>query len=106
MIERKKRKVEFMVAANVLIPIIGYDLGMISARKIDAVLDSELDEAKTMVMKAREENRYIALIGNPDKIKSVIRMENGDVYPSSFRVATLVRRIAQATDPVTNAMKE
>ena len=91
-------KLEMVTKPNAMITVVGRDMGSISASNVEAVLDYALPEAQEIIVKARSANKYRPFITDESKIKSLIIMTNGVVYPSSFRVVTLNERIKEATD--------
>lgn len=101
----KTVKIDVVNRPNSLITVIGRDMGAISADKVEAVVDNSISEAQLIVNKARSENNYRQLITDETKIKSLIIMTNGIVYPSSFRVVTLIERIREATTEINDIIK-
>ena len=55
--------------------------------------DSESDEADKILLSSIEDGVYHPLIKDKDKIKSLVILSNGQVYPSTFNVSTLSKRI-------------
>ncbi len=98
MANTKTLKVEVVRRPNSMITVVGRDMGSISATNVESVIDYALPEAQLVLNKARNENNYRQFIADENKIKSLIIMTNGVVYPSSFRVVTLNERIREATD--------
>lgn len=94
----KMVKVDIITNPNSMVTVVGRDMGAISAQSVQAVLDYALSETKTYVQEARVQGKFIPLIAEESKIKSVLIMNNGVVYPSSFRVVTLMERIRATTD--------
>lgn len=106
MTKEKNIKIEVVTRPNVLVNIVGRDMGAVSATKVESVIDFSLPEAKTLLLRARNENKYHPLIGDENKIKSLVLMDNGVVYPSSFRVVTLNDRIREATSELNNIIEK
>lgn len=93
----KQLKVEVVLKPNSMITVVGRDMGSISATNVESVIDYTLPEAEMIINEARSKNKYRQFIADESKIKSLIIMTNGIVYPSSFRVVTLNERIREAT---------
>lgn len=90
-------KVDVVNKPNALITVIGRDMGAVSASSVESVIDYTLPEARLLVEEAKNKNKFKPLITDDDKIKSIIVMVNGQIYPSTFRVVTLIDRIKNAT---------
>ena len=80
-----------------MITIVGRDLGTVSALDIEAILDFNAEENKLIMYNARERNQYFPLITDETKIKSLIIMKSGMIYPSTFRLVTISNRIKEVT---------
>lgn len=96
----KTVKYDVNLKANSLITVVGRDLGAISANKVESVMDYLCEEARYIIAEAKTRGKYISLISDEQKIKSIVLMDNGKVYPSTFRVVTLMERIKEATTTV------
>lgn len=79
-----------------MINLSGCALGAVKAAQIQSVLDSSTPEAANIEQMAREQGKYVPIIADRSTIRSLVRMNNGDVYPSSFLPRTLCRRISDA----------
>lgn len=93
----KMLKLETVVKPNAMITVVGRDLGAISAVDVEGIIDYTLPEAQVIIQKAKAGNKYYPFVADDSKIKSLIIMTNGTVYPSTFRVVTLMERIFEAT---------
>lgn len=82
---------------NDIITIVGKEMGLVSAEKVEGILNIKLDEAQTVIMNAIQNGYYYPLVTNKESIKSIVIMTNGHVYPSTFRAGTLVSRVKEAT---------
>lgn len=96
----KTYKIDVVTRPNAMITVIGRDMGAISATEVEAVIDYSVPEAKLIVSLAKTEKRYQQFIADDTKIKSLIIMTTGTVYPSSFRMVTLNERIKEATTEI------
>lgn len=102
----KQLKVEVVLKPNSMITVVGRDMGSISATNVESVIDYTLPEAKLILNEARSKNKYRHFIADESKIKSLIIMTNGIVYPSSFRVVTLNERIREATSQLNDIINK
>lgn len=78
------------------ITVTGCDKCIIPVDSIESILqldDSESDEADKILLSSIESGVYHPLIKDKDKIKSLVILSNGQVYPSTFNVSTLSKRI-------------
>ncbi len=91
-------KIDAFIQPNTLITIAGRDMGAVAANEIQAVLDFSSKEAQELMYVYRQQGRYVPLIADESKIKSLVIMKGLTVYPSTFRVQTLISRIQEATD--------
>lgn len=94
---RATKKIYILSNPNTLITIVGRDMGQIAANNVEAIFDFATKEGKDLYTKANEEGRYIRFISDLSKIKCLVLMVNGKVYPSTFTVPTLHNRIKEAT---------
>lgn len=85
---------------NNIVTLVGGDLGAVSVDKIESLIDFSTKEAKEIVKKAQEEQRYINYVMDDKKIKTIVVLTNGNVYPCSFNLNTMVKRIEQASSIV------
>lgn len=92
-------KKEMILRPNAMVTVIGRDMGAIAANEVESVIDYALPEAKTILRLAREQGKFVPLIVDDAKIKSLLVMTQGAIYPSTFRVTTLMERIKSATTP-------
>ena len=95
---KKELKIGITSNPNSMVTIIGRDMGAISASQVEAVIDFATDEAKYILQNARAQQNYIPFLADETKIKSLVLMTNGKVYPSTFRTVTLMERVKGATD--------
>lgn len=94
---RATKKIYILSNPNNLITIVGRDMGQIAANNVEAIFDFASKEGKDLYAKAIEEGRYVRFISDQSKIKCLVLMINGKVYPSTFTVPTLHNRIKEAT---------
>lgn len=83
---------------NAIITVIGRDLGAISAQKVEGLLDYNTEEGRWLLNKARESNNFVNLLADESKIKTLVLMDSGKIYPSTFNLSTLAKRIYEATN--------
>lgn len=102
----KELKIDILCKPNSMITVVGQDMGAIAANNVEALIDYTVPEARDIILKARNEGKYCQLIADDSKIKTLIIMTNGIVYPSSFRVVTLADRIRKATSQLDEMMEK
>lgn len=102
----KQIKIDVVTRPNCMITVVGRDMGAISATNVESLIDYALPEAQLIISNARNEGKYRQFITDESKIKSLIIMTNGIVYPSSFRVVTLNERIKEATSELDNSIEK
>lgn len=78
---------------NDVITIVGRDAGAVATSMVEAILDIKAPETELVLETAMRENRYCPLVADKSKIKSLVLLSNGKVYPSTFRVPTLSKRL-------------
>lgn len=83
---------------NSPINIVGRDLGAISANKVESLIDFTTPEAQSLFETAKKNNMYINFISDETKIKTLVLMDSGTLYPSTFNLGTLAKRIYEATN--------
>ncbi len=81
--------------SNEMITIVGPKMGAVSANMVESILSIKLEEAQIVLKEALEDGRYCPLIGDKSKIKSLVILSNGQVYPSNFRYDTLKGRFSE-----------
>lgn len=101
----KRLNISVVSKPNAQITIIGKDRGAIAATEVESILDYTLEEARDIVTIAKNAGNYIPFMNNDDKIKSIIIMNSGKVYPSSFSVVTLKQRVLEATEEYKKEIK-
>lgn len=79
--------------SNEMITIVGPKMSAVNADMVESILSIKLEEAQIVLRDAMSEGRYCPLIGDQTKIKSLVILSNGQVYPSNFRYDTLKGRI-------------
>ena len=79
---------------NDVITIVGRDAGAVAVSMVEAILDIKAPETSIVLENALNENRYCPLVADKSKIKSLVVLSNGKVYPSTFRVPTLSKRMS------------
>mgnify|MGYP000367553504 CR=1 FL=1 len=94
---RATKKIYIFSNPNNLVTIVGRDMGQIAANNVEAIFDFSSKEGKELFASAIQENRYVRFIADQSKIKCLVLMNNGKVYPSTFTVPTLHNRIKEAT---------
>ena len=76
------------------VTIIGKSQVKLVVSRIVAVIDADHNEAEALLSKSISNGHYMPLLGDKSKIRSYILTENGDLYPSTFRVKTICDRMA------------
>ncbi|MEY8379437.1 extracellular matrix/biofilm biosynthesis regulator RemA family protein [Ileibacterium valens] len=87
---------EVISATGCYVNIGGQSGVLICAHDVQAILDYSCPEAQGIIVEARNSNRYIPVITDSSRIKSVIVTTNLNVYPSSFRMETVAARLQNA----------
>jgi hypothetical protein len=82
---------------NEIVTVVGNNLGAINAQMVESILCASTEEAQNILQESIREGRYCPLIADRSKIKSIVILSNGQVYPSNFRYVTLTRRFTEAT---------
>ena len=82
---------------NTQITIIGGAKATISASMVECLMDFKTDEAKLVMQEALKENRFIKLLTDQKKIKTLIITKDNRVYPSTFGILAVSDRIYKAT---------
>lgn len=94
----KNKIIEIQDKPNDLITIVGRSNVKVSARKIEALIEFQKGKYGEIIFnEALNTGRFIKVLTDPNKIKSLILMENNKVYPSTFSVSTLENRVYLAT---------
>lgn len=94
----KKINIHIVAKSNSQITIVGQDRGAIDAHKVESIYSFNEPTAVDIITSAKAEGRYVPFISENEKIKTIIMTIDGRVYPSSFSIDTLKKRIKEATD--------
>lgn len=83
--------------SNDMVTIVGRDMGAVSAQQVQALIDFNSIEGEHIFNSALENGTYIKFITDKSKIKTLVIMDNGNIYPSTFNLSTLMKRISEAS---------
>ena len=89
--------VDYVVRPNRMVTVVGGEFGSVNAHDVQALLDYSAPETKAIAYEYRQQGRYVPLVSDEKKIKSIVIMNGGMAYPSTFRLQTLAARIEEAT---------
>lgn len=81
---------------NEMITIVG-SLAQLSAQAIESLIAFNAPSADNIMMDAVHEQRFVPLITDPNKIKTLVLTKDNKVYPSTFSINALASRIYKAT---------
>lgn len=79
-----------------MLTVIGGDKCLVPVRNVESILQVDSDEGingPDLLNKAIKDGNLVPLVFDKDKIKSIVILSNGQVYPSTFNASTLISRI-------------
>lgn len=79
------------------VTIVGKSEVRVAVSKIVAVIDIKCEESELILQKSIQEGHFMPFIRDKSKIRSYLLMDNGDLYPSTFRVKTICDRMKEDT---------
>lgn len=82
---------------NAQITIIGGAKATISASMVECLVDFKTDDAKALLHDALNENRFVKLLTDQKRIKTLIITKDNRVYPSTFGIIAVSERVYKAT---------
>lgn len=101
-----ENKLNIYSTPNPQITIVGRDVGKVSASKIESLVDFSSDAAGIILTEALENNTFVKLVTDSSKIKTLVILDNGKVYPSTFKIKALAGRIRKATSILDNGEED
>lgn len=82
---------------NTQITFIGGAKATISAETVECLIDFKTEEAQQLMHEALLENRFVKLLTDVKRIKTLIITKTNRVYPSTFGIIAISDRISKAT---------
>lgn len=90
------KRIDYNGLHNTQITIVGNDKTRISAEKVESLVAFDGDAAYMLYTEALNDGRFVKLVTDSRLIKTLVIMDSGRIYPSTFKIKALAGRIRRA----------